>query len=55
MNHPFAPLSEDEIDELERFLLYEIDSDEAMTLEILDGYLFEKCAVDGEAFPPEVR
>ena len=39
MNHPFAPLNEDEIDELERFLLYELESDEAMMLDMLDGYL----------------
>lgn len=39
MNHPFTPLSEDEIDELDRFLLHEVESDEAMLLDMLDGYL----------------
>jgi uncharacterized protein len=34
-----TPLSEDELDELERFLLSELVPDDGMVLEILDGYL----------------
>ncbi len=34
-----APLSDEELDELDQFLLYGVDNDEAMTLETLDGYL----------------
>lgn len=33
------PLSEDELDELDRFLMSDQTSDETMVLEILDGYL----------------
>lgn len=35
----FEPLTEDELDELEHFLLYELDAEEVMTLDILDGFL----------------
>ena len=34
-----TPLSEEELDELDNFLLYGVDDDEGMTLEALDGYL----------------
>lgn len=34
-----APLTDAELDELDRLLLYEVTSEEGMTLEILDGYL----------------
>jgi uncharacterized protein len=34
-----APLSDAELQELDRFLLYGVDNDEAMTLDRLDGYL----------------
>ena len=34
-----APLSDDEIEELDRFLLSEATSDETMLLDMLDGYL----------------
>lgn len=34
-----APLSDEELDELDQFLLYGVDNDEAMTLDTLDGYL----------------
>jgi uncharacterized protein len=34
-----APLSDAELEELDRFLLYGVDNDEAMTLDRLDGYL----------------
>jgi uncharacterized protein len=34
-----APLSDEEMDELDNFLLYGVDDDEGMTLEALDGYL----------------
>jgi len=33
------PLSDEELDELEHILLYEMEGDEGMTLDILDGYL----------------
>jgi uncharacterized protein len=36
---PFDPLTEDERQELDDFLLYEVKSDEAMTLDCMDGYL----------------
>lgn len=36
---PFTPLSQNEIDELDRFLLSEATSDEVMQLDTLDGYL----------------
>lgn len=36
---PFAPLSEDEFDELDHFLLYEVDTEEGMTLDMADGFL----------------
>lgn len=34
-----APLSEEELEELDQFLIYDVDNDEAMTLDTLDGYL----------------
>lgn len=39
MINPMAPLSEEELDELDHFLLHEVDSDEVMTLDIMDGFL----------------
>ncbi len=36
---PFSPLTNDELDELDHFLLYEVDSDEGMMIDTLDGYL----------------
>ena len=36
---PFAPLSEDEFDELDQFLLYDVDTEESMTLDMVDGFL----------------
>lgn len=39
MTTPFAPLSEDEFHELDRFLLYDVDTEEVMTLGIMDGFL----------------
>jgi hypothetical protein len=35
----FEPLSDDELAELDHFMLYEVDGDEGMTLDMLDGYL----------------
>lgn len=35
----FEPLSDEELDELDHFMLREVNCDEAMTLDILDGYL----------------
>ena len=39
MTDPFSPLSEEELQELDHFMLYEVDNDESMTLDALDGYL----------------
>jgi uncharacterized protein len=36
---PFAPLSEDEFDELDHFLLHDVDTDDGMTLDMMDGFL----------------
>jgi uncharacterized protein len=35
----FAPLADQELAELDHYLLYEVDADEVMTLDGLDGYL----------------
>lgn len=37
---PLAPLSADEFDELEQFLLYEVDTEDGMTMEMADGLLY---------------
>ncbi|WP_374352181.1 UPF0149 family protein [Limnohabitans sp.] len=34
-----APLSDEELEELDQFLLYGVDNDEGMTLDTVDGYL----------------
>lgn len=34
-----APLNVEELEELDQFLLYDVDNDEGMTLDTLDGYL----------------
>jgi uncharacterized protein len=34
-----APLSDDEMDELDQFLMSDATSDETMILDMLDGYL----------------
>lgn len=39
MQDMFAPLSDEEMEELDQFLLYGVENDEAMTLDTLDGYL----------------
>ncbi len=39
MNGPFTPLSDDELSELDHFLLFGVDGDESMTMDTLDGYL----------------
>jgi len=39
MTTPFSPLSEDEFDELDHFLLYEVDTEEGMTMDMADGFL----------------
>ncbi len=39
MTTPLTPLSEDELNELEQFLLYGVDTDDVMTLEMADGFL----------------
>ena len=39
MSNPFTPLSDDEFSELEQILLYDVESDEGMTPDIMDGFL----------------
>ena len=39
MTTPFTPLTEEELQELDEFLLYEVKCDEYMTSDNLDGYL----------------
>lgn len=39
MTSPFSPLSDDELQELDNFLLFEVDCDQSMTMDMLDGYL----------------
>lgn len=39
MTTPFSALSDEELHELDNFLLFEVDCDESMTLDTLDGYL----------------
>lgn len=39
MTIPSTPLSDDEFDELEKFLLFEVDTEEVMTLDMADGFL----------------
>lgn len=39
MTKSFPALSDDELHELDMFLLHEVNSDEVMTIDILDGYL----------------
>ena len=36
---PVTPLSEDELDELEQFLLHDVDTEEVMTLDMVNGFL----------------
>ena len=36
---PFNPLSDDELQELDHFLLHEVEAEETMTLDVMDGYL----------------
>ena len=35
----FEPLSDEELDELDHFMLREVDCEDGMTLDILDGYM----------------
>ena len=39
MIDPFVPLSGDELHQLEHFLLFDVDTDDVMTLEMADGFL----------------
>ena len=36
---PFAPLTDVELSELDHFLAFEVDSDEVMMIDMLDGFL----------------
>lgn len=46
-----GPLSDPELDELDKFLLYEVDDEEGMTLDALDGYL-HAIAIGPETIAP---
>ena len=46
-----APLSDAEIDELDHFLLYQVDLGDSMTLDMLDGYL-HALAIGPTTVPP---
>ena len=39
MTDPFAPLSEEEFEELDHFLLFGVDTEEGMTMDMVDGFL----------------
>lgn len=39
MNVPFAPLTDEEFNELDQFLLHGVDSDEVMMIDAVDGFL----------------
>ena len=39
MTDPSEPLSDEELQELDRLLLYEVDSDDSMVIDTFDGYL----------------
>lgn len=39
MTNPFVPLSEEEFDELDHFLLFDIDMDEGMVMDVVDGFM----------------
>lgn len=39
MTSPFSPLTDEEVQELDEFLLYGVDDDKSMTIDTLDGYL----------------
>ena len=40
MISPFTPLSEAEFDELDNFLLYEVDTEEGMTIDMMETSFF---------------
>ena len=39
MTDPFAPLSEEEFEELDHFLLFGIGTEDGMTMDMVDGFL----------------
>ena len=39
MADAFEPLSDEELQELDRILLHEVDSDDSMVIDTFDGYL----------------
>jgi len=39
MTDPMVPLSAEELHELDQFLLHDVDSDDVMTLDVMDGFL----------------
>lgn len=39
MSDPFAPLSGQELDELHHFLLYRVDTEEVMMMDMVDGFM----------------
>ncbi|MFM9925532.1 UPF0149 family protein [Variovorax sp. H27-G14] len=52
MTDPFSSLSEDEFEELDLFLLHDVDTDDAMTLEMADGFL-HAIAIGPTTVPPK--
>lgn len=52
MINPFAPLSDTEFDVLDKFLLYGVESDERMTIDMMDGFL-HAIAIGPTSFHPK--
>jgi len=51
MTDALTPLSESELEELDHFLLYDVDTEEVMTLEMADGFL-HALAIGPTTVPP---
>jgi hypothetical protein len=52
MTTPYTPLNEDELNELDQFLLYDVDTEDVMTLDMVDGFL-HALAVGPATIPPK--
>lgn len=52
MISPFAPLSDEEFDELDQFLLYGVDSDEVMMFDMMDGFM-HAIVIGPTSVPPQ--
>jgi uncharacterized protein len=59
MTDPFAPLSEEEFEELDHFLLFGVDTEEGMTIGMVDGFLHAiavgPTTVHPKGNPPEMH